>query len=71
MDNRSVQEQLVEKYGGKFRLSSLIQKRMQELKAGATPLVKYEGNDLQALVIKEILEGKIDTAEGAQEELEL
>ena len=66
IDSRLIQEELVKKFGGKFRLSSLIQKRLQELKDGATPMVRWEGSDLQALVIREIQEGKIDLKETEQ-----
>ena len=67
MDERAVEEQLVRKVGGKFRLSSLIQKRMQELKKGAAPMVPYEGGDLQTLVMREIMEDKIDIKESEEE----
>ena len=60
------EEELVQMVGGKFRLTSLIQKRIVELNRGAAPLVEFEDNDeptLKQIVIKEILEGKIGLAE--------
>ena len=63
--------ELVQLGGGKFRLTSLIQKRIVELNRGAPPLVEFEDNDeptLKQIVIKEILEGKIELAE--REELD-
>ena len=65
------EEELVKMVGGKFRLTSLIQKRIVELNRGAAPLVEFEDNDeptLKQIVIKEILEGKIELAE--REELD-
>ena len=38
-----IEDQLVKKVGGKLRLTSLMQKRMVELKRGARPLVQMEG----------------------------
>ncbi|MFW6133700.1 MAG: DNA-directed RNA polymerase subunit omega [Planctomycetota bacterium] len=53
-------EEIVEKVGGKFKLTALIQKRMLELMEGARPLVEREAGmtDLD-IVIQEILEDKI------------
>ena len=67
----NTEEELVQLVGGKFRLTSLIQKRIVELNRGAPPLVEFEDNDeptLKQIVIKEILEGKIELAE--REELD-
>ena len=67
----TTEEELVQLVGGKFRLTSLIQKRIVELNRGAPPLVEFEDNDeptLKQIVIKEILEGKIELAE--REELD-
>lgn len=58
-----VEDQLVEKTGGKLQLTALMQKRMVELKRGARPLVEIESNDLQDIVIQEILQEKIVLAE--------
>lgn len=67
----NTEEKLVQMVGGKFRLTSLMQKRIVELNRGAPPLVEFEDNDepsLKQIVIKEILEGKIELA--AREELD-
>jgi DNA-directed RNA polymerase subunit omega len=67
----NTEEELVQMVGGKFRLTSLIQKRIVELNRGAPPLVEFEDNDeptLKQIVIKEILEGKIELAK--REELD-
>ncbi len=71
----NTEEELVQLVGGKFKLTSLIQKRIVELNRGALPLVEEEENDeltgmsrLRKIAIKEILEGKIELAE--REELD-
>jgi DNA-directed RNA polymerase subunit omega len=53
------EEAIVNKVGGRFRLSALIQKRMRALQKGARPLVKVRGDDKLTIVIQEILQGKI------------
>ena len=52
-------DEIVNKVGGRFKLTALIQKRMLELMDGARPLV--ERGDLTDLevVIQEILQDKI------------
>lgn len=52
-------DEIVNKVGGRFKLTALIQKRMIELMDGARPLVE-RGNmtDLE-VVIQEILQDKI------------
>lgn len=65
------EEELVKMVGGKFRLTSLIQKRIVELNRGSPSLVEFEDNEeptLRDIVIKEILEGKIKLA--VREELD-
>jgi DNA-directed RNA polymerase subunit omega len=53
-------DEIVNKVGGRFKLTALIQKRMIELMDGARPLVERTGNmtDLE-VVIQEILQDKI------------
>ena len=65
------EDALVEKCGGKFALTSLLQKRMVELNRGAPPLVALDGEpdrDLRRLACTEIIEGKIKL--GPREEIE-
>ncbi len=52
-------DEIVNKVGGRFKLTALIQKRMIELMDGARPLVE-RGNmtDLE-VVIQEILQDKL------------
>src|SRR3989442_7925330 len=53
------EEAIVNKVGGRFKLSTLIQKRMVALNTGAKPMVESRGVDRLAVVIREILEDKI------------
>lgn len=53
------EEGIVNKLGGRFKLSTLIQKRLIMLNTGAKPLVDVRGADKMAVVIQEILRDKI------------
>jgi len=53
------EEQIVNKVGGRFKLSTLIQKRLVQLNAGSRPLVELSTQDKMAVVLQEILEDKI------------
>ncbi|MCI0702128.1 MAG: DNA-directed RNA polymerase subunit omega [Planctomycetia bacterium] len=54
------EEGIVNKVGGRFKLSTLIQKRMVALNIGAKPQVDTRGlPDKMAIVIQEILQDKI------------
>jgi DNA-directed RNA polymerase subunit omega len=53
------EEEIVNKVGGRFKLSTLIQKRMVALNTGAKPLVDLKTNDKLAIVLEEILQDKI------------
>jgi DNA-directed RNA polymerase subunit omega len=53
------EEAIVNKVGGRFKLSTLIQKRMVALNTGAKPLVELRTTDKMAIVIAEILQDKI------------
>ncbi len=76
-----LEEQLVEKVGGKFKVTKLIQQRLLELNRGARPLVEIaNANQLAAagppsrqelvrIIIREILDGKIELAH--KEEIQL
>lgn len=53
------EEAIVNKVGGRFKLSTLIQKRLVALNAGARPLVDMRTHDKMAIVVQEILQNKI------------
>lgn len=62
------EEGIVNKIGGRFKLSTLIQKRVLMLNTGSKPLVETRGHDKMAIVIQEILQDKIylDTSGAVQ-----
>ena len=52
--------EVLNKAGGRFKLSALIQKRMVELVEGGRPLIEdTEGMTPMEIVVQEIKEGKI------------
>lgn len=53
------EEEIVNKVGGRFKLSTLIQKRLVALNAGARPLVDMNTADKLQIVIQEIMQDKI------------
>ena len=53
------EEEIVNKVGGRFKLSTLIQKRMIALNQGARALVDGRGVDKMTMVIREIMQDKI------------
>jgi DNA-directed RNA polymerase subunit omega len=63
------EEAIVNRVGGRFKLSTLIQKRLAALNQGARPLVDTRLTDKMAIVIQEILHDKIylDASNAVQE----
>jgi DNA-directed RNA polymerase subunit omega len=53
------EESIVNKVGGRFKLSTLIQKRMVALNTGARPLVDTRTQDRLQIVLQEIVQDKI------------
>ena len=53
-------DELMDKVGGRFKLTALIQRRWLQLLQGARPMVDPKGLTEMEVVIHEILEGKID-----------
>jgi len=53
------EEEIVNKVGGRFKLSTLIQKRLVALNAGGRPLVDTDSTDKMQIVIEEIKQNKI------------
>ena len=53
------EEEVVRKVGGRFKLSTLIQKRLVAINSGARPLVESKSENKIQLVIQEILQDKI------------
>ncbi|TFG44935.1 MAG: DNA-directed RNA polymerase subunit omega [Candidatus Brocadiia bacterium] len=52
--------EVVDKVGGRFKLTALVQKRLTELMQGARPLIEdTQGKTQMEIVIEEILKDKI------------
>ena len=52
--------EIIKKVGGRFKLTALIQKRLQELLSGARPLIDdTQGMTQMEIVVQEILQDKI------------
>lgn len=58
-DSRSRIDEATEKVGGRFKLTVLMQKRVQELNKGAPRLVEMDSKNLIDVVLEEILADKI------------
>ncbi|MBN2313321.1 MAG: DNA-directed RNA polymerase subunit omega [Sedimentisphaerales bacterium] len=58
-------EELINKVGGRFKLTALVQKRLSELMQGGRPLIKdIEDKTPLEIVIQEILQEKITLDDG-------
>ena len=53
------EEEIVNKVGGRFKLSSLIQKRLVALNRGARPLLELQTKNQMEVVVAEIMHDKI------------
>ncbi len=53
------EELIVNKVGGRFKLSTLIQKRLAAINAGARALVDFESDNQMEIVVQEVLQDKI------------
>ncbi len=62
-------QELIDKVGGRFKLTALVQKRLSELMQGSRPLIKdIENKTSLEIVIQEILQDKIALDDGAPAE---
>jgi DNA-directed RNA polymerase subunit omega len=52
-------EDAVKKVGGRFKLSTLVQKRLVQLNQGSRPLVDLDTSDKMRIVLQEVLQDKI------------
>jgi len=58
-------EKIVNKVGGRFKLTALVQKRLSELLQGSRPLIEdSEGKTMLEIVVQEILQDKIAIDDG-------
>ncbi|MEK6249400.1 MAG: DNA-directed RNA polymerase subunit omega [Planctomycetales bacterium] len=53
------EEGIVNKVGGRFKLSTLIQKRLVALNGGSRPLVDIKTDNKMKIVLQEIIQDKI------------
>ncbi len=53
------EEDIVNKVGGRFKLTTLIQKRLVAVNAGARVLVDFKSDNQMEIVVQEILQDKI------------
>lgn len=53
------EETIVNKVGGRFKLSTLMQKRLVQLNQGSRPLVDLKTQNKMQIVLQEILQDKI------------
>lgn len=53
------EEEIVNKVGGRFKLSALIQKRLVALNRGARPLIELQTKNQMEVVVAEIMHDKI------------
>lgn len=61
-------EKIINKVGGKFKLTALVQRRMAELMQGGRPLIKNtENKTMLEIVIQEILQDKIAVDDGTSD----
>jgi DNA-directed RNA polymerase subunit omega len=70
MIERLKSDEVINKFGGRFKLASAIQKRWLELMQGARPLVNMSGATVLETAIEELLEGKVEINAVAAEKSE-
>ena len=58
-------DRIINKVGGRFKLTALVQRRLGELLQGARPLIEdSEGKTMLEVVVQEILQDKITIDDG-------
>ena len=58
-------EKIINKVGGKFKLTALVQRRLAELLQGGRPLIKdIENKTMLEIIVQEILQDKISIDDG-------
>jgi DNA-directed RNA polymerase subunit omega len=57
----------MERVGGRYILTAMLQKRVRELVRGEKALVEVGGNDFIDVALAEVLEGKIEMGEEIQD----
>ena len=60
-------QDIINKVGGRFRLASLVQKRMLEIMQGGRPLIEdTKGKTTMEIVVDEIMQDKIAIDDGGE-----
>ncbi len=60
MIDELLSDKIVKKVGGRFRLTALVQRRLEELIQGSRPLIEdIAGKTMLEIVVQEILQDKI------------
>ena len=62
-------DDLIHKFGGRFKLAALIQKRWLQLLQGERPMVESKNLAEMEIVIKEIVDGKLEMVLPDREEV--
>ncbi len=52
-------DQFINKLGGRFKFTALVQHRLRELMEGSRPLIERNGRSDFEIAVQEIVEGKI------------
>ncbi|MHC4713074.1 MAG: DNA-directed RNA polymerase subunit omega [Planctomycetota bacterium] len=60
MGKKVSRQEATEKAGGRFKLTSLLQKRYRELLLGSRPLVDIESDDILDILIAEVAQDKTE-----------
>jgi len=60
-------DEIIRKLGGRFKLTALIQRRWMQLMQGARPMVETKGLTDLEVIVREIVEGKIEPAYVSEE----
>ncbi len=66
-----IDDDLIDRIGGRFKLTAMIQRRWLQLMQGARPMVDTKGKTDLEVIVQEIVEGKIELVSpdaGADEE---
>jgi DNA-directed RNA polymerase subunit omega len=63
-------DDIIDKVGGRFKLCALIQRRWVQLLQGARPMVESQGLTDLEVIVKEIMEGKLEMEQVSKDETE-
>ena len=53
------EEDIIKQVGGRFKLSTLLQKRLVQLNAGSQALVDIHSSENMEIALQEVMQGKI------------